>query len=206
MYALVYQNQVILTQGNWNPIMFNNVLNEECNVQKRVYVADEANVPLVFNEDTKIVRFFDVKPNYNNRTEWVDGPIYEITENHVVASYVVKPLDISIAKGNLKQQLPELRYNKEIQFVKLSVQDRTVLMKTDRETRSILSANILAIGDGYVNWKFENEWLQLTKSDLLSLLEQLNFQTQEAYDWEYSKLLEIDNCQTLDDINKISMN
>lgn len=206
MYALVYQNQVILTQGNWNPIMFNNVLNEECDVHKRVFVADEANVPLVFNEDTKIVRFFDIKPNYNGRTEWLDGPVYEITENHVVASYVVKPLDISIAKGNLKQQLPSLRYNKEIQCIKVIAQDKSVVLKTDRETRSILAANALAVGDSYVNWKFENEWLQLTKTDLISLLEQLNFQTQEAYDWEYSKTLEIDNCKTLDDVNKIIMN
>jgi len=88
MYALVHQNQVILTQGNWNPIMFNNVLAEECGVSKRVYVADEENVPLIFNEDTKILKYFDLKPNYNGRTEWIDGPVYEITNNHVVGNYV----------------------------------------------------------------------------------------------------------------------
>ena len=53
MYALVNQNQVILTQGNWNPIMFNNVLAEECGVYKRVYIADEANVPFILNYETK---------------------------------------------------------------------------------------------------------------------------------------------------------
>ena len=86
--------------------MFNNVLAEECGVSKRVYVADEENVPLIFNEDTKILKYFDLKPNYNGRTEWIDGPVYEITNNHVVGNYVVKPLDLDIAKGNLKNQLP----------------------------------------------------------------------------------------------------
>lgn len=203
MYAIVHQNQVILTQGNWNPIMFNNVLAEECGVTKRVYVADEANVPLIFNDDTKILKYFDLKPNYNGRTEWIDGPVYEITENHVVGSYIVKELDLNIAKGNLKNQLPSLRYGKEIQTIKIVVQDQFVNIKTDRETRSILSSNIITCGDGYVNWKFDNLWLQLTKDDLTLILQQINNATQESYDWEFSKMLEIDNCQTLEQIDKV---
>lgn len=203
MYALVHQNQVILTQGNWNPIMFNNVLAEECGVSKRVYVADEENVPLVFNEDTKILKYFDLKPNYNSRTEWIDGPIYEINETHVVGSYTIKPLDLDIAKGNLKNQLPGLRYGKEIQTIQALVQNKFVNIKTDRDTRAILSANALGCGDSYVNWKFDNQWMQLTKDDLISLLQQINNATQEAYDWEYSKMLEIDNCKTLEQIDQV---
>lgn len=203
MYALVNQNQVILTQGNWNPIMFNNVLAEECGVYKRVYIADEANVPLIFNDETKILKYFDLKPNYNSRIEWIDGPIYEITENHVVGSYIVKQLDLDIAKGNLKNQLPGLRYGKEIQTIQAIVQNKFVTIRTDRDTRAVLSANALGCGDGYVNWKFDNEWLQLTKDDLISLLQQTNQSTQEAYDWEYSKMIEIDNCKTLEQIDKI---
>jgi hypothetical protein len=203
MYALVNQNQVILTQGNWNPIMFNNVLAEECGVYKRVYIADEANVPLIFNDETKILKYFDLKPNYNSRIEWIDGPTYEITENHVVGSYIVKQLDLDIAKGNLKNQLPGLRYGKEIQTIQAVVQNKFVTIRTDRDTRAVLSANALGCGDGYVNWKFDNEWLQLTKDDLISLLQQTNQSTQEAYDWEYSKMIEIDNCKTLEQIDKI---
>jgi len=176
MYALVHQNQVILTQGNWNPIMFNNVLAEECGVSKRVYVADEENVPLIFNEDTKILKYFDLKPNYNGRTEWIDGPVYEITNNHVVGNYVT---------------------------IQAIVQNKFVYIKTDRDTRAILSANALTCGDSYVNWKFDDVWMQLTKDDLVSLLQQINNATQEAYDWEYSKMLEIDNCKTLEQIDQV---
>lgn len=205
MYALVHQNQVILTQGNWNPIMFNNTLLEECGISKRLYVADEMNVPIIFNDDTKLVRYFEIKPDCNSKIEWLDGPVYQIEEFTVTGIYTKKPLDLSIAKGNLLKFVTPERYSREVKNTEILVQNQTVKMLTSRETRSILAANLLTIGEGTINWKFDDKWLQLNKEDLQSILEQIHLITQEAYDWEISKTNEINSCTTLEQIDGVKI-
>lgn len=48
MYAIVYENSVILTQPKWNPKMFNSVLEDECGIQTNLTLSDELKVPIIF--------------------------------------------------------------------------------------------------------------------------------------------------------------
>lgn len=48
MYAIVYENSVILTQPKWNPRMFNSVLEDECGIQPKLQLSDEIKVPIIF--------------------------------------------------------------------------------------------------------------------------------------------------------------
>jgi hypothetical protein len=205
MYALVHNNQVIITQEFWNTRMFNMTLEEEFNIKRRVLLAEENDVPLTIDEDTKVLNYYEVKPDYNARIEWLDGPIYEILSDSVVATYIKKPLDMSIAKDNLKKLLPQARYSKEVKLLNISVQDELHTIKTDRETRTLLSTKLDTIGEGTVNWKFGDKWLTLNKSEIEEIMRQIDQQVQHAFDWEYAKTLEIDACETLDDIEKIKI-
>lgn len=49
MYAIVYENSVILTQPKWNPKMFNSVLEDECGIQTNLTLSDEIKVPIIFD-------------------------------------------------------------------------------------------------------------------------------------------------------------
>ena len=121
MYAIVHNNFVILTQPNWNTRMFTNILAEECNVERRILLADEQNVPIILNENTKILKVSVTTPEYNPKIEWLDGPIFDIQENIVNANYTVKPLDLIIAKGNLISKLPSIRYEKEKKNIDIQI-------------------------------------------------------------------------------------
>ena len=203
MYAIVHNNFVILTQPNWNTRMFTNILEEECGIQKRILLADEQTLPMILNDYTKILRVITNYPEYNPKIEWLDGSNYTVTEDNVVANYTVKPLDIIIAKGNLIDKLPALRYEIEKKSIDITVQDLNLNISTDRETRSTFTNKLLAIGENTINFKFQEGWLNLSKADLEYIIQQIDFAVQEAFDWELSKTNEINACQTHEEINNI---
>ena len=205
MYALVHNNQVIITQEVWNPRMINVTLEEEFNITRRVLLAEEKDVPIIIDENTKLLNYYEVKPDYNNKIEWLDGPIYEIMSDSVVATFVKKPLDLSIAKDNLKKLLPQARWVKESKLLNISLQDDIHTVSTDREVRTLLASKLATIGDGTVNWKFNEKWLTLNKAEIEEILHQIEQQVQHAFDWEYAKTLEIDACTTLEEIDAIKI-
>ena len=205
MYALVHKNQVVLTQEFWNTRMFNMTLDEDYGIKRRVLLAEENDVPLIIDEDTKILNYYQIKPDYNERIEWLDGPIYEFIGNNVVANYIKKPLDLEIAKENLKKMVPTARYAKEVKRTTVTVQNQSFTVPTDRDSRLLLATKILSMKDDAVNWKIGDLWLSLTKDDLISMLSQIDETVQHAFDWEYSKTLEIDACENLDDILKVKI-
>ena len=203
MYAIVHNNFVILTQPNWNTRMFTSILEEECGINRRILLADEQTLPMILNENTKILKVYLNTPEYNPKIEWLDGPNYTVTEDNVVANYTVKPLDLTIAKGNLIDKLPALRYEKEKKSIDITVQDLNLNISTDRETRATFTNKLLAIGNNSINFKFKEGWLNLSKADLEYIIQQIDFAVQEAFDWELSKTNEINSCKTLEEINNI---
>lgn len=205
MYALVHKNQVVLTQETWNTRMFNMVLDEDYGIKRRVLLAEENDVPIIIDEDTKLCTYYEIKPDYNERIEWLDGPIYETVGDGVVGSYLVKPLDLSIAKDNLKKLLPAARYAKEVKRTMLSHNGESFILNADRETRALIANKLLSIGDKTINWKTETGWINVNKDGLESILNQIDEAVQHAFDWEYSKTLEIDACENLDDILKVKI-
>jgi hypothetical protein len=205
MYAIVHKNFVICTQPNWNTRVFTNILFDECNIEKRVSFSDEGLVPWTLDENTKILKIIDQRPEFNPKIEWLDGPNYVVIESFVATNYFVKPLDLSIAKGNLINQLPALRYEREKKSVDITLQDLKITLPTDRETRAVFTNKLLAIGENSINFKFQEGWLNLSKADLEFIVQQIDVTVQETFDWELSKMNEINACKNLEEIKKIEL-
>ena len=183
--------------------MFTSILEEECNIQRRILLAEENALPLILNDNTKIVRVINNTPEYNPKIECLDGPNYTITEDNVVSNFIVKPLNLEIATGNLIDQLPALRYEREKKSIDITIQDIKLSISTDRETRAVFTNKLLAIGDNTINFKFNEGWLNLSKTDLEYIIQQIDFAVQEAFDWELSKTNEINACKNHEEINNI---
>jgi hypothetical protein len=205
MYALVHKNQVVLTQEFWNTRMINMVLEEDYGIKRRILLAEENDVPIIIDEDTKACTYYEIKPDYNERIEWLDGPLYEVVGDGVVGTYLVKNLDLSIAKDNLKKLLPAARYAKEVKRVEVTIQDQTFTIPADRDSRLLLVGKIVGMNTETINYKVGDLWLDLSKNELNSILRQIDESVQHAFDWEYSKTLEIDACENLEDIDKIKI-
>ena len=46
MYAIVYENRILLTQPRWNPKMFNSVLEDELGIKSTLQLSDEIKIPI----------------------------------------------------------------------------------------------------------------------------------------------------------------
>jgi hypothetical protein len=206
MYAIVHNDYVILTQPKWNSRMFTNVLLEDCEIDRKILLSDEVNVPLIVDENTKILKVSENRPDYNSRIQWLEGPYYTIVDNVVLGSYVIKDLDLDIAKGNLKQLLPPIRYDKENKTIEVAVDLQNFTVSTDRDNRAILTSKILAVtSEESFSWKFNEGWATTTKADLENIIVQINSIVQAAFDWELSKINEIDACLTLAELDLVQI-
>ena len=58
----------------------------------------------------------------------------------------------------------------------------------------------MSAAPGPHNFKFKNTWLEITTEQLQTIVSEIDVKVQEAFDWELSKLQEIDACETIDSV------
>lgn len=215
-YAIVHKDNVVQTLTKFNTRMINSILKEELELDVTVFLPDEEKIPWTINEDTKILSIVEIRPKYNPKIEELAGPNWEIYDPETntrpefdkfvaIATYTVKPLLLEIAQANLKQQLSSERKLREIKSVKLTIQGQEVTVSTDRESRAVFATKLLSIGDETVRWKFPELWMELSKADLEFILGEMDKVVQAAFDWEFSKLEEIESAQNHEQIDAIIM-
>lgn len=206
-YAIVHKDNVIQTLTNFKTRMINSVLQEELELDIKVYLPDEEKVPWKINEVTKILQVTETKPEYNPKIEelyesnWTFETIDE--KEYAVCNYIVKPLMLDIAKANLKSQVSPARKLKEVKNIKVTINSQDVTVVTDRESRALYAAKLLSLGDTSVNWKFPECWMEIGKADLETILSEIDKVVQAAFDWEFAKLNEIEAAQNLQEVDAI---
>ena len=212
MYAIVHKNNVMITSEKWYIGRLNSEL-QDLEINKTIYPSDEQNVPITIDQDTKILHYHETYPPINPTIECYDGPTYDIQENQVIANYYTRPLDLNIAKGNLKEQITRLRYAKETTTIQIPIPIindngellETVSISTSRETRSQLTAKLVTTGNDFIKWKFSEGWALVNHLDLELMILYIDQHVQSVYDWEFNKHAEVDNCYSLDDLVAIEI-
>ena len=196
MYAVIYDNRVLVGPMNWNRGMFQGAL-ERKGVQYSLPRTAPNNLPLTINEHAKIMQVEEIKPELNALVEYYYGPLWDITETKAIANYEVHDTPIESARYNLKQLAAQERYKKEILGATVTIQEQTVTIDTNRGARDIFVQKYLLMADSdLVNWKFPETWLTLTKQDL-SLAVQAGAQyIQSCFDWELNITEQIDLAET----------
>ena len=212
MYAIVHKDNVMITSEKWYVGRLNSEL-QDLEIKKTIYPSDEQNVPITIDQDTKILHYHETYPPINPTIECYDGPTYDIQENQVIANYYTRPLDLNIAKGNLKEQITRLRYAKETTTIQIPIPIindngellETVSISTSRETRSQLTAKLVTTGNDFIKWKFSEGWALVNHLDLELMILYIDQHVQSVYDWEFNKHAEVDNCYSLDDLVAIEI-
>ena len=212
MYAIVHKNNVMITSEKWYIGRLNSEL-QDLEINKTIYPSDEPNVPITIDQDTKILHYHESYPPINQTIECYDGPTYDIQENQVIANYYTRPLDLNIAKGNLKEQITRLRYAKETTTIQIPIPIindngellETVSISTSRETRSQLTAKLVTTGNDFIKWKFSEGWALVNHLDLELMIFYIDQHVQSAYDWEFDKHAEVDGCYSLDELVAIEI-
>jgi hypothetical protein len=207
MYAVIYKNRVIVGPMSWNRGIFQGSLEKE-NVQVLLprNALDSEEFPLIINEDVKIMEVQENYPELNSLVEHYYGPLWDLTGKKAIANYDVVDTPIELAKSNFKQKIADERYKKEIENIKITLQDVEVTIDTTREGRNVFIQKYVAMGENdLVNWKFPEKWLLLNKSEFEQIIFSLSLHIQNLFDWEKTINDQIDATTTKEELLSINI-
>ena len=206
MYSLVYKDRVINGPREWNKFQFEGALEKEGIFFQvgRVAPPDEE-MPIIINEDAKILKTRYEYPVYNEKIECINGPYWTFENNEVIGTFEVSEKQLEFIRSDLKQIVSNNRWLKEIKGIEVNIQGQQVKVSTKREDRDQFEILKSSGVDG-VNWKFENQiWLTLSLSDIELVSNSIRTYIQQCFDWERQVSELIDSTMTAQELDEIDL-
>jgi len=207
MFVIVHENFVVWGPKAWNKLGFEDVLRTDCEVEYTLPQRNDAQTPIIINENTKILKVVDGdKPEINPKIQRHQGPFWNFYDDRAECYWVAEDLPIDYVKGQLKGIVAATRYNKEVAGYKANVQSTVVSVDTSRDGRNIFFDTYLAMSEQEtVGWKFPEAWLNLNKAELGAVVFGGKNHIQSQFAWEFTKAAEIDAATTLEQLNEIDL-
>lgn len=203
-YVLINNNQVINGPRAWNYRSFESTLEDDLEITTKLPLQKTDNDPIIIDEDTKILPANLIYQDYNPKIEYLDGPYWNFDNDIATGTFVIKPNNIDAVKNDLIAKVTANRYDKEISGVKVTIQNTEVTIDTARGNRDIFVQKYLLMSDtDTVQWKFPECWLTLTKADLGLVVSTGATFVQEQFNWEEGKVVEINACTTLEELDAV---
>ena len=191
----------------FNVRMINSEL-EDLELEDRITTQSYTNIPIHFSDElTHLLLIEKEIPGYDPNYYNLGNFNWEIIEEDnvpikVKLTYPLVEKTIEEVKYSRKQEVTAERKQKENKIISLTINETEIKIATSREERLILASKLSA-SPGLHNYKFSNTWLEITTENLQYIISEIDKVVQSAYDWELSKLQEIDACQTLDEIYNV---
>jgi len=201
LFVIVYNNSVILGPMEWKARRFSEVIDDDCEITVTLPLTNEGYYEV--NSEIKIwpVQFVN-EPVYNPKIEHLHGPFYEFTDGVAYSSKQVRQIPLDAAQNFVKQDAATERWKKQNSGVKVTLNGTEYSFSSDLNTKSIFHQYITSNLDS-VNWKINQDtWITLSKSDIQTIFNAIVSHVQSTYDWEATKLTEINNAthETLSNI------
>lgn len=202
--ALIHDNQLLLGPMLFNYRMINSDL-EDLGLEDTINPQSYTNIPIHFSDGlTHLLPTEKVIPNYDPKYHNVGNFTWEVAKENdipskVIFTYPIVEKTLEEVKYLKKQEISPGRKYKENTIINVTINGNEVQIPTSREERILLSTK-LASSSGTYNYKFLNTWLEITSTDIQFILSEIDKVVQIAYDWELSKINEIDACQTIDEV------
>jgi hypothetical protein len=202
--ALIHNNSLELGPMGFN-VKYINADLEDLEVEERISPQSYTDLPIHFSDNLthllpieKVVLEND--PKYHN----VGNFTWEIIKENdvpvkVILTYPITDKTLEEVKTLRKQEVSPYRREKENTTISVNLNGTSVEVSTSREERLLLASKLSA-APGPHNFKFSNTWLEITTEQLQTIVTEIDVKVQEAFDWELSKLQEIDACETIDDV------
>jgi hypothetical protein len=202
--ALIHNNSLILGPYGFSVFRINSEL-EELEVSERINPRSHQDIPIHFSDGlTHLLPIEKVIPEHDSKYHSIGNFSWEIGEVDgvpvkVTLTYDIGERSLDEVKIARKQEVAPIRRQKENKIINLTVNDTLVQVLTTREERILLSTKLTSMPES-CNYKFYNTWLEVTTADVQYVLTEVDKVIQDAFDWELSKLQEIDSCETIDEV------
>lgn len=211
MYVITHHHdydEVLLGPIEWNPRFIASVIQSDLELSYKpdVKESDKERVPYDIIPNVRVRPVIFVTPEHDEKTQFLVGPYWSYTENEATATYNVEYKNIDLLRGELKQKLAAERYKKEISGFKITLQGQEVSINTNRTEREIFAQKYLIMGESdIVEWKFPEAWLNLTKTELLQIVNAINNHVQSAFSWELNKATSLDSASTHEELMSVEL-
>ena len=178
---------------------------EDLEVEERISPQSYTDLPIHFSDnETHLVLIEKVVPENDTKYHNIGNFTWEITKENdvpvkVLLTYPIIDKTLEEVKELRKQEVSPYRREKESTTISVNLNGTSVEVSTSREERLLLASK-LAASPGPHNFKFSNTWLEITIEQLQTIVSEIDVKVQEAFDWELSKLQEIDACETIDSV------
>lgn len=204
MFVLVHKERVLVGPRDWNRPMFDGAL-KKLKIDVMLPRRDPQEVPFIIDEDTYITKSVTVIPPHNEVFETYHGPYWNFENpQQAVGTFAIKTREIPQIREIMIRQAADERYRKEVSGTKMTIQDIEVSLDTSRDGRNIFLQKYSLMQDtDIVNWKFPEGWLTLTKEELGLVVFTGAQHIQSAFDWEMSKVDEINSADTVEALEAI---
>jgi hypothetical protein len=202
-YALVNGQELLLGPIGFNVRLINSEL-EDLEIDFKIGPQDYNNVPIYITESVKLLPAILVTPSYDDRFEELTSFYQTIEENQVIFTQdkVDKPLER--IKDERKSVVTEKRRSIENTVIEVDLNGEILKVSTSREERVFLATKLTSTTFDTYNFKFDDGvWKEITSNDLKFILNKIDEKVQEVFDWELSKIEEIDACITKEDVYNV---
>jgi hypothetical protein len=202
--ALIHNNSLELGPMGFNVRMINSEL-EDLEVEERITPQSYKDLPIHFSDNqTHLVLIEKDVPPHDAKYHNIGNFTWEIikeddTPVKVLLTYPIIDKTLEEVKELRKQEVSPYRREKENTTITLTINDTIIEVSTSREERLLLASKLSA-APGPHNFKFSNTWLEITTEQLQTIVSEIDVKVQEAFDWELSKLQEIDACETIESV------
>lgn len=206
-FALIHDNSLILGPIGLNIRMINSEL-EDLELEDKVTTQSLAQLPIHFSDGfTHLLEIEKEIPENDSRYHNVGNFSWEILKENDVPTklkltYPIIDKTLEEVKVLRKQEVAPVRREKENINISLEINGTSIEVSTSREERLMLASKLTA-SQGPYNFKFNNTWLEVTSENLQFIISEIDKVVQEAFDWELTKLQEIDACTTIDEVYNV---
>lgn len=207
MYVLVNNGYVINGPRTWNNRSFENTLSEELDISLKLPQYRDSLDIIQIDENTTIYHVELQQPNYNPKTQYPHGPFWDYSTGIAIGTYEVLDKPVDHVKAELKLKLADNRYLGEISGITIDLQGISIKLDTCRNNSDVfLQRYILMADTDTISWKFSEGWLTLSKIEVKSIVDTIHNFVQSQFDWENSKIQEIDSLETLIELDELNIN
>lgn len=206
MYVITHHHdydEVLLGPIDWKPSFIASVIQQDLDLDFKpdVKPSDAERVPYNIFPNVRIRKAEVVYEEINPKIQRHDGPFWTYTEEVGTATYTAVNKSVEQVKGELKQVVATERYKKETSGFKYTLGDLEVYISTDRDARKVYTEKLVVIGDDPIQFKFDKEFITLTKAELQGICTAIEAHVQGSFNWEVQKQLGIDACSTLEELD-----
>jgi hypothetical protein len=163
----------------------------------------------VVNERTKIYRVeYTEQPELNPIFQYHEGLSWVTTSGKAVGTYFVIDRTLEDAKKEFIQQIEQKSSEDQNSGVDIVIQDKTINARTDLGTRLSLTQQwLLADEDANIKCKLNlTDWITVTKSELKTIINQLNAHVQTFLDQECEIVEQVNECVNIDELKDVVNN